>query len=125
MLHELLVEMIAYIVPCTEFLGAAVVTWGTLHGLLLLLRRGWRSVQKQPIEESLRDVRIAIGEKMALGLDFFLAGDIIGTIVVPSKETLMILGGIVVIRTVMAYFLARSNATRPTFTQVRLRKPPT
>ena len=48
-----------------------------------------------------------IGEKMALGLDFFLAGDIIQTIVVPSKETLMVLGGIVVIRTVMAYFLAK------------------
>jgi uncharacterized membrane protein len=106
MLHELLVELIAYIVPCTEFMGAAVVTWGTLHGLMLLLRRAWRSLQKQPVAESLRDVRIAIGEKMALGLDFFLAGDIIGTIVVPSKETLMILGGIVVIRTVMAYFLA-------------------
>ena len=44
---------------------------------------------------------------MALGLDFFLAGDIIGTIVVPSKDTLMLLGGIVVIRTVMAYFLAK------------------
>ncbi|HLY95871.1 MAG TPA: DUF1622 domain-containing protein [Sideroxyarcus sp.] len=107
MLHELLVEMIAYIVPCTEFLGAAVVTWGSLHGLILLLRRVWRSMQKQAVEESLRDVRIAIGEKMALGLDFFLAGDIIGTIVVPSKDTLMILGGIVVIRTVMAYFLAK------------------
>ena len=107
MLHELLVELIAYIVPCTEFMGAAVVTWGTLHGLILLLRRAWRSLQKLPVEGSLRDVRIAIGEKMALGLDFFLAGDIIGTIVVPSKDTLMILGGIVVIRTVMAYFLAK------------------
>jgi uncharacterized membrane protein len=107
MLHELLVELIAYIVPCTEFMGAAVVTWGTLHGLMLLLRRAWRSLQKQPVAGSLRDVRIAIGEKMALGLDFFLAGDIIGTIVVPSKDTLMVLGGIVVIRTVMAYFLAK------------------
>jgi len=36
-----------------------------------------------------------------------LAGDIIGTIVIPSQESLMILGGIVVIRTVMAYFLAQ------------------
>ena len=44
---------------------------------------------------------------MALGLDFFLAGDIIQTIVVPSKDSLMILGGIVIIRTVMAYFLAK------------------
>lgn len=107
MLHELLVELIAYIVPCTEFLGAAVVTWGSLHGLTMLLRRGWRSMQRLPLEDTLRDVRIAIGEKMALGLDFFLAGDIIGTIVVPSKDTLMILGGIVVIRTVMAFFLAK------------------
>jgi uncharacterized membrane protein len=107
MLHELLVEAIAYIVPFTELLGAAVVTWGTLHGLILLLRRAWLSVQKLPVAESLRDIRIAIGEKMALGLDFFLAGDIVGTIVVPSRETLMILGGIVVIRTVMAYFLAK------------------
>ena len=107
MLHELLVEMIAYIVPCTEFLGAAVVTWGSLHGLIMLLRRGWRAMQKLPPEDTLRDVRIAIGEKMALGLDFFLAGDIIGTIVVPSKDTLLILGGIVVIRTVMAFFLAK------------------
>ena len=107
MLHEFLVEVIAYIVPLTELLGAAVVTWGSLHGLILLLHRGWSMFNKQPLQTSLRDVRIAIGEKMALGLDFFLAGDIIGTIVVPSRETLMILGGIVVIRTVMAYFLAK------------------
>ena len=107
MLHEFLVELIAYIVPLTELLGAAVVTWGSVHGLVLLVRRGWRYFHDMPLEESLRDIRIAIGEKMALGLDFFLAGDIIGTIVVPSRETLMILGGIVVIRTVMAYFLAQ------------------
>ena len=50
-------------------------------------------------------IRIAIGEKTALGLDFFLAGDIIQTIMVPSWESLAILGGIVVIRTVIAFFL--------------------
>ncbi len=107
MLHELLVNLIAYIVPCTEFLGATVVTWGSLHGMSMLLRRTWRAINKLPLVDTLRDIRIAIGEKMALGLDFFLAGDIIGTIVVPSKDTLMVLGGIVVIRTVMAYFLAQ------------------
>jgi uncharacterized membrane protein len=44
---------------------------------------------------------------MALGLDFFLAGDIIQTIVIPTWESLAILGGIVVIRTVIAFFLSR------------------
>ena len=106
MLHEFLVKLIEYIVPLTELLGVAVVTWGSLHGLALLALRA-RTLSTNPFPNSLRDIRIAIGEKMALGLDFFLAGDIIGTIVVPSKDSLMLLGGIVVIRTVMAFFLAK------------------
>jgi uncharacterized membrane protein len=44
-----------------------------------------------------------MGEKMVLGLEFFLAGDIIQTIVVPAWETLGTLGGIVVIRTFIVY----------------------
>ncbi len=84
----------------------AVVTWGSLHGLILLLQRGRDIINDREPGSSLRDIRIAIGEKMALGLDFFLADDIIGTIVVPSKETLL-LGSIVVIRTVMTYFQAK------------------
>jgi len=107
MLHELLIDAIAYIVPLTELLGVAVVTWGSVHGLILLMQRGWDLLCSREPGSSLRDIRIAIGEKMALGLDFFLAGDIIGTIVVPSQEALLLLGGIVVIRTVMAYFLAK------------------
>ena len=106
-MHEFLVKLIEYIVPVTELLGVIVVTWGSVHGLALLGLRAWHALQKKPFPHSLRDIRIAIGEKMALGLDFFLAGDIIGTIVVPSRDSLLLLGGIVVIRTVMAYFLAK------------------
>ncbi len=106
-MHDFLVKLIEYIVPLTELLGVGVVTWGSVHGLILLAVRGLHMLQKKSFPHSLRDIRIAIGEKMALGLDFFLAGDIIGTIVVPTRDSLMLLGGIVVIRTVMAYFLAK------------------
>ncbi len=107
MMHDFLIELVAYITPFTETVGTAVVAWGCIQGLAMLVRRGWCAIMRQPLQGALRDIRIAIGEKMALGLDFFLAGDIIQTIVVPSKDTLTILGGIVVIRTVMAYFLAK------------------
>lgn len=50
-------------------------------------------------------IRLAMGEKIVLGLEFFLAGDIVQTIVVPSWNSLSILGGIVVIRTVIVYFM--------------------
>lgn len=106
-MHEFLIALIAYSTPLTEMLGTAVVLWGCVQGLWMLLLRSRSALLGRPHPSSLRDVRIAIGEKMALGLDFFLAGDIIQTIVVPSRETLTLLGGIVVIRTVMAYFLAK------------------
>ena len=111
-MHDFLVQAIAFVVPFTELLGAAVVTWGCVHGLLLVVQRAWRCFWRQPHLIDLRDIRIAIGEKMALGLDFFLAGDIIGTIVVPSQESLLLLGGIVVIRTAMAFFLAKEIEKR-------------
>src|SRR5512139_2323328 len=111
-MHDFLIALIAYSTPFTELLGTAVVLWGCVHGMLMLLQRMRCSLLKLPQHASLRDIRIAIGEKMALGLDFFLAGDIIQTIVVPSKETLIQLGGIVVIRTVMAYFLAKEIEKR-------------
>jgi uncharacterized membrane protein len=60
---------------------------------------------RQSVVQGLSQIRLAIGEKMVLGLEFFLAGDVIQTIVVPSWESLGILGGIVGIRTVIVYFL--------------------
>ena len=44
---------------------------------------------------------------IALWLNLFLAGDIVQTIVVPSWESLAILGGVVIIRTIIAFFLNR------------------
>ena len=111
-MHEFLIEAIAFVVPFTELLGATVVTWGCVHGLLLVAQRAWSYSMHRPQLIELRDIRIAIGEKMALGLDFFLAGDIVGTIVVPSQESLLLLGGIVGIRTAMGFFLAKEIEKR-------------
>ena len=106
-MHEFLVKLVAAIVPWTEAAGIAIVMWGAIEGLFKLLGR-FRSVldsTAQPIPIS--RIRLAIGEKIALGLDFFLAGDIIQTIIIPSWESLAILGGIVIIRTIIAFFLNR------------------
>ncbi|MDH4286217.1 MAG: DUF1622 domain-containing protein [Gallionella sp.] len=104
-MHELLIDFVEIVVPWIEMLGISVVLWGVIEGLIGLLLRIktvlLRQVQPVPISH----IRVAIGEKTALGLDFFLAGDIIQTIMVPTWESLAILGGIVVIRTVIAFFL--------------------
>jgi uncharacterized membrane protein len=47
-----------------------------------------------------------------LGLEFLIAADIIRTIIRPTLEELAILGGIVVIRTVISYFLGKEIGQR-------------
>lgn len=104
-MHQLLIEFVELVAPWIEMIGIAVVLWGAVEGLIGLLLRIKTALLRAPQLAPIRNIRAAIGEKTALGLDFFLAGDIIQTIVIPSWESLAMLGGIVVIRTVIAFFL--------------------
>lgn len=104
-MHQLLIEFVELVAPWIEMIGIAVVLWGAIEGLIKLLLRVKSALVREPQPVPISHIRAAIGEKTALGLDFFLAGDIIQTIVIPSWESLAMLGGIVVIRTVIAFFL--------------------
>jgi len=52
-------------------------------------------------------IRHTVGAYLLLGLEFLIAADIIRTIVKPTLEELAILGGIVIIRTIISYFLGK------------------
>ena len=104
-MHQLLVQRVGYAVPWIEVLGIAMVLWSILEALAGLAQRAWSLLAQRAARRDLTTIRLAMGEKMVLGLEFFLAGDIVQTIVVPTWESLAILGGIVMIRTVLVYFL--------------------
>ena len=104
-MHELLIELVQQVVPWIEMVGIVVVLWGAIEGLVRLALRLYAVLVKTASVTPISHIRATIGEKTALGLDFFLAGDIIQTIMIPSWESLAMLGGIVVIRTVIAFFL--------------------
>lgn len=104
-MHQLLIEFVELVAPWIEMTGIAVVLWGAIEGLIGLLLRVKSVLLRRQQHVPISNIRVTIGEKTALGLDFFLAGDIIQTIVIPSWESLAMLGGIVVIRTVIAFFL--------------------
>ena len=104
-MHEFLVQWVSYVVPWIESLGIVAVLWGILEAIISLTRGGWSVLMRKTSRIDLGIIRLAMGEKMVVGLEFFLAGDIIQTIVVPTWHSLAILGGIVVIRTVIIYFM--------------------
>lgn len=52
-------------------------------------------------------IRFEFSSYLIFGLEFFIASDVVRTIVIPSWTTLGMLGGIVIIRTVLSYFLTK------------------
>jgi hypothetical protein len=52
-------------------------------------------------------IRLHLGQYLALGIEFQLGSDILGTAVSPTPEEVRMLAAIVVIRTVLNYFLSK------------------
>jgi len=90
-------------------IGVTVVIWGVIKGIVALLIteiRRFRSLGAQTIELE-EPIRVGIGFYLVLGLEFLIAADIIRTILEPSLVELGVLGAIVAIRILLAYFLGR------------------
>jgi len=52
-----------------------------------------------------QDLRVHFAQRLILGIEFFLAGDIMRLIATPTTDVLIRVGAIIVIRTILAYFL--------------------
>ncbi|MGL4987301.1 MAG: DUF1622 domain-containing protein [Treponemataceae bacterium] len=85
-----------------------VIVYATLMAMLAFskveLRRFNRSKVKYSIHR-LRVLRADFGTYLLWGLELLIAADILKTILEPSFQELCILGGIVVLRTVLSFFL--------------------
>ena len=89
-----LIGMMILILGCTRFLGS-FIHWETSQSAL------------KSKKEGLNNIRNNLGTYLLIGLEFMIASDIINTILDPSREELIELGVIVLIRTMISYFLNR------------------
>jgi uncharacterized membrane protein len=83
-------------------IGVSIIMVGVVHGLrdFIALEIG---VKHRHISQD--SIRYTLGMYLLLGLEFMVAADIIETLFKPSLEHLGVLGWIVIIRTVLNYFL--------------------
>jgi uncharacterized membrane protein len=100
--EELLVTAVGYLKLAVEALGAAIVGFGALATVVVYLLSLF-GIRKRSYSE----IRLFLGRYLALGLEFQLGSDILSTAVAPTIEEVKILAAIVVIRTVLNYFLSK------------------
>ena len=101
-----LIEHTAFVigVAATIFgwIGAIITIYG---GLLAASRLFLREVLRRPL--NFADIRLDFTHKIVFGLEFFIAADILTTLVAPTIDELLLLGAVVFIRTVLGYFLEK------------------
>jgi len=84
-----------------EIAGVAIVLIGATVATAKFLRR---MARREPFDAAFHAYRSNLGRGILLGLEFLVAGDIIGTVAVePDLKNLGVLAGIVLIRTFLSY----------------------
>ena len=84
-----------------------ILILGSAQTVILFLGNELRRLNGSYSLEKIASLRVKLGQYLLLGLELLIASDIIETIVNPGLEELAQVGGIVLIRTVLSFFLNR------------------
>jgi len=98
-------DVILIITKVISCIGITIITWGVLLAAYRFVVLEKRRLGGANICQSRELLRHHFGSYLLFGLEFLVAADIILTVIEPSLEELVILGGMVTIRTVINYFL--------------------
>jgi uncharacterized membrane protein len=86
-------------------LGVLVICFGVATGVVRFAHSEILAARGHSVDEARKQLRHLLGYYLLLGLEFLIAADIIETLMKPTLEDLLVLGGIIVIRTIISYFL--------------------
>ncbi len=98
---------IKYLIITIDIIGIFVAVWGTGRAVKSFVYKEFIEEKSNMRREILQHLRYDFGNALVLSLEFFLAGDIIRTVVSPSQEEIAKLGALVIIRTILSYFLTK------------------
>jgi uncharacterized membrane protein len=104
-LESWLKVIVGYLTAGTEIAAALVIGVAVIRGIFEYISVLFsRSRPRVDVTES---VRLKLGRSLTLGLEFTVASDILRTAVAPTRQDILNLAAIVLLRTLLNYFLER------------------
>ena len=97
--------IVGYFAAGAEIAAAVVIGIAILRGILTYIRLLFARSDTEG--SSTEAIRLRLGRALALGLEFTVASDILRTAVAPTRQDILNLGAIVLLRTLLNYFLER------------------
>ncbi|PSB19470.1 DUF1622 domain-containing protein [Phormidesmis priestleyi ULC007] len=105
LLESWLKVTIGYLAAVAEISAAIVIGLAVIQGFLTYLKQ---VLSRSRVHfDSTELIRLQLGRALALGLEFSVASDILRTAVAPNRQDILNLGAIVLLRTLLNYFLER------------------
>lgn len=105
MLHfeEYIVSIFTPITEIIDVVAILFILWGFVKAMydFFALRINNKTLSSHDIKA----IRCFLGAYLLLGLEIMIVADIIKTVLHQTSEELIFLGGIVIIRTILSYFL--------------------
>jgi uncharacterized membrane protein len=95
--------LVGYLATGAEISAAVVIGVAVLRAIGLYLYQLLASTDRH--FNYLESIRLRLGRVLALGLEFTIASDILRTVVSPSRQEITNLGAIVLLRSLLNYFL--------------------
>lgn len=97
--------IVGYLAVGAEMAAAVVIGCGIVRGIGTYLNQ-LVSRSRYHIDAT-ENIRLKLGRTLTLGLEFTVASDILRTAVAPTRQDILNLGAIVLLRTLLNYFLER------------------
>lgn len=109
-MFEELYHTIELVVVIISLIAVGIIFIGLITSIINFVRNTFKYRTVEDRLHAMQKNKIILGSYILLGLEMLIAADIIETIVEPGFEDLLLLLGIVLIRTVIAFFLNKEIA---------------
>ncbi|BAU14216.1 hypothetical protein LEP3755_47610 [Leptolyngbya sp. NIES-3755] len=96
--------IVDYLAAGAEIAAAIVIGAAVIRGIFNYARHLF---SRRYHIDSTESIRLQLGRVLALGLEFTVASDILRTAVAPTRQDIVNLGALVLLRTLLNYFLER------------------
>ncbi|MBD3156336.1 DUF1622 domain-containing protein [Candidatus Peregrinibacteria bacterium] len=91
-----------YLIKALEVVGVAIIVMGVLKMLLVFATCAIRRISP---DKFINQIRIELSNYLVLSLEVFIGRDIIETLLNPSINDIIVLVVLVILRTLLAFFL--------------------
>lgn len=109
--EHILEIVVGYAVVANELFATLVIAVASIQGLLQYLRTNFRRKSLNHQISDTESIRLQMGHKLSLALEFAVSADILRLAISPSTYDLIVLFAIILLRVLLNYFLEHDGRT--------------